>query len=123
MGKRDEHDAVDAPAKAEAPTELMTVQELAAKHGQTQPTPVPGDSPFRSEHLVADVRHGWQHHTHFVGGPVRLSDADYLAAIEAAKDGKVHAPANRRSAEHEAMKQKSRDEAKALAEAAAKKGR
>ncbi len=116
MGKHDERET-PTEAKVEA-KELLTVAELAEKHGQTQATPVPGDSPFKSDHLVADVRHGWAQHKHFVGGEVRLSDSDYLAAIEAARDGKTHAPAYKCSREREEAKAKSRAEAK---EAEAKK--
>lgn len=119
MGKHDDKEAPAEP-KVEA-TELLTVSQLAEKHGQTQTVHVAGDTPFKSDHLVADVRHGWAHHTHFVGGEVRLTDAEYLAALEAAREGKTHAPAYKRSREHDEAKAKSRAEAKAKAEAEAKK--
>lgn len=85
------------------------VSDLAVKHGHTfhkqgkdgklYPT-VPGhDSPFKAEHLQADVLHGWTKHENHTSEQVLLTDEDYLAAIEAGKVGKTHAPANKRAAE------------------------
>ncbi len=130
MGKNDQKQAEQAAPKEAAPEQpaaapaeqLKTVAELAVKHGHTfhsvgkdgklYPT-VPGhDSVFKQEHLQCDVLHGWTKHERHTSEDVRLSDADYLAAIDAAKAGKTHAPANKRTAEEAAKKQASRDAAK-----------
>lgn len=86
--------------------QAMTVSELAVKHGHTfhrpgkdgkmYPTVPAHDSPFKAEHAQADVLHGWTKHERKVHEPVRLSDEDYLAALEAAKSGKTYGPANMR---------------------------
>lgn len=105
-----------------APAQLTSVSELAKKHGHTfhamakdgklYPT-VPGhDSVFKTAHLLADVLHGWTKHETHTSEPVTMSDEDYLAAVEAAKAGKTHAPANKRTAEQAAKAQASRDAAK-----------
>lgn len=73
---------------------LLTLDALALKHGQTQRAPIAGDSPFTADHLVAEQLHGWSHHALYVG-EVLLSDEDYLAAIEAAKEGKRHFAADK----------------------------
>lgn len=95
-----------------------TLFELANRNGQLF---VPNqkfhsvdahESPFKATHQVADVRHGWTLHEKTVHQNVTLSDADYLSALDAAKKGKTHAPANFRSAEHEARKQANREAAK-----------
>lgn len=98
MGRRQQEDEAqsigEAPAEAEASkVEALTVEKLAAKHGQLQPAPIAGDSPFSAAHAVADLLHGWAHHKLYVGGEVTMSDADYLAALEAAAQGKTHAAA------------------------------
>jgi hypothetical protein len=94
---------------AEQPSDVlqnMTVAELAMKHGHTfhrrgkdgkmYPT-VPGhDSIFKRAHAIADVLHGWTKHERRVHQPVRLSGADYAAAISAAAKGQTHGPANMR---------------------------
>lgn len=124
MGKNDQkHAEQPAPAQEAAPAaQLQTVSELAVKHGQTfhrlgkdgnlYPTVPAHDSVFNQFHLQADVLHGWTKSERHTSIAVRLSDDDYLAAIEAAKTGKTHAPANKRSAEEAAQKQASRDAAK-----------
>lgn len=86
---------------------LLTVSELAVKHGLTFHRPgkdgklvqtVPGsDSVYKTEHLQADVLHGWTKSEAKTSVAVELSDDDYLAAIAAAKTGKTHAPANKRA--------------------------
>ena len=88
-----------------------TVAELALKHGHTfyrqgrdgilRPTMPAHDSPFKAEHAQADVLHGWTLFSSHTSEEVRLSDEDYLAAIEAAKSGKVHGPANKRAGKGE----------------------
>jgi hypothetical protein len=82
---------------------LLTVSELAKKHGQWTAVNagIDGVTPFSAKHLVAAVRHGWNHFALQHGDEeVRLSDSDYLAALEAAHHGKVCHGANRRA--HEA---------------------
>ena len=82
-----------------------TLAELAERHGQdfTFLTSegkrvrqvVPDADPFRTQHMMASTAHGWIPYEHN-WGLVRLSDDDYLNALEAAKNGRVHAPANKR---------------------------
>lgn len=51
---------------------------------------------YKTDHSVAAVRHGWNwYEKHY--GPVELSEEDYLEALEFAKIGEVHEPANRRN--------------------------
>ncbi len=97
----------ETPAVSAAPS--LTLPALAVKHGQTfhrlgkdgqlYPTVPAHDSTFKRDHLLADVLHGWTKHETHTSEAVSLSDDDYLAAIEAAKTGKTHAPANKRAAE------------------------
>lgn len=122
MGKNEAKPAEQPAEKQEKAAELPTVSELAAKHGHTfhklgkdgkqYPSVWAHDSVFKQEHLQADVLHGWSKYEHHASESVRLSDEDYLAAIAAAKTGKTHAPANKRTAEEAAQKQASRDAAK-----------
>lgn len=96
-----------SPAISSPAVVLPTVNELAVKHGHTfhrrakdgqlYPTVPAHDSVFKRWHLVADVLNGWTKESNKGGDPTRLSDADYLAAIEAAKLGKKHSPACRRA--------------------------
>lgn len=119
---KSEQKQVEQPTEAAPEPTLLSVSELAKKHGNTfhkagkdgalYPTVWAHDSVFKQEHLQADVLHGWTKHEFHSSEPVCLSDADYLAAIEAAKKGKTHAPANKRTAEEAAKKQASRDAAK-----------
>lgn len=114
--------AKNAPTEEKATDQpLSKLSALALKHGKTfhrvgkdgqyYPT-VPGhDSPLTQEHLQADVLHGWTKHERQTSEDVLLSDADYLAALEAAKLGKTHAPANKRTAEEADKAQASRDAA------------
>jgi hypothetical protein len=107
----------------EAPSaQLFTLAELAkmnghtfhklGKDGELYPAVPSHDSVFKATHLQADALHGWSKHEHHTSELVRLSGEDYVAAIEAAKMGKTHAPANKRSADEAAKKQASRDAAK-----------
>lgn len=95
--------------KQEQPQEPVdTLYNLAVRNGQTfhrrgkdgnlYPTVPSHDSVLKAEHLQADVLHGWTLHERHTSETVVLSDANYLAAIEAAKAGKTHAPANKRAA-------------------------
>lgn len=124
MGKNEQKSAElpQEPKEVAAPAPLQTVVKLAVKHGHTfhrvgkdgnlYPT-VPGhDSPYKQEYMQADVLHGWTKSERHTSEAVCLSDEDYLAAIEAGKLGKTHAPANKRTAEEAAKAQASRDAAK-----------
>lgn len=93
-------------AQTSAPVD--TLIKLAVRHGQTfhragadgnlYPTVPAHDSVLRAAHLQADVLHGWTKHERHTSEAVLLTDSDYLSAIEAAKTGKTHAPANKRAA-------------------------
>jgi hypothetical protein len=102
MGKNDpkpQDETTAAPAVIPAPAPdvaPLTVAELAEKHGHSNPAPVQGDTPFTPLHLLADSLNGWTRHKAYKSEDVTLSDADYLAAIEAAKNGVAHSPANKR---------------------------
>lgn len=99
----------EALKEAAPSTELQAVSELAVKHGQTfhkrtkkgelVRTVHEHDSVFKRDHLVADVRHGWTKSERAESQTVKLSDDDYLAAIEAGKKGTTHAPAMKRKEE------------------------
>jgi hypothetical protein len=86
-----EEQQVSAPA-----AELLTVADLAEKHGHAYTPVVEGDTRFSRSHLGADAAHGWTRHKAFKSEDVKLSAADYLAAIAAFDKGEVHAPANKR---------------------------
>jgi hypothetical protein len=85
--------------------EVFTLAELAERHGQTfsfltregkkVTQVIPDSDPYRLDHMLACTAHGWIPHEHHYG-LVKLSDDDYLKALEAAKNGRVHAPANKR---------------------------
>lgn len=83
-----------AEPKEEA--KLFKLSELAKRHGMIHPIAVADDRPFKTPHLLAENKHGWLRHEHNTGSELELSDADYLAALEAAGKGSVHAPANKR---------------------------
>ena len=44
-------------------------------------------------HNVAATRHGWAVHRHHAGAPIKLSRADYDAALVAAEQNRTHTPA------------------------------
>ncbi len=78
---------------------LLTVTELAKKHGQIKPFNASlGATPFTSKHRVAAVRHGWNGHANKTNKQPRMTDEDYLQALDEAHAGKVHEPANKRQA-------------------------
>jgi hypothetical protein len=79
---------------SENPETLLTVEELANKHGQRIPRTTSEDTTFSAAHLNAAVRHGWGREAHHSGAPVRMSSADYLNALAAARAGRVHPPVN-----------------------------
>lgn len=88
---------VDMPEAQEASplAPVSTLAELAKRHAQLQAAPIAGDHPYKADHVVADTMHGWTFHKLYVGTDVTLSDADYLAALEAARTGKRHAAADK----------------------------
>lgn len=74
-----------APKKAEH----RTVDELAKALGEfRQPGPYEEGSGFSARHAAAAQLHGWALHAHHAGEPMRLSEADYRAALEAASPAK-----------------------------------
>lgn len=109
MGRKDPIDETSVPAESAAPSEqTFALLELAQRHGlviafdKTQhrfQAIDQHDAPYKADHLVADVRHGWKLSESRTHEAVKLSDADYLAAVEAAKLGKTHGPANKRASE------------------------
>jgi hypothetical protein len=82
--------AIAAPDAAPPPAPLLTAAEHAQNHGHTRKPRVKGDSTFTGAHMVADVVHGWSRHLYYKGEHAKLSSADYLSALEAAKAGKSH---------------------------------
>jgi hypothetical protein len=103
MAKNEKQDTM---AQDSAPVD--TLMNLAIRNGNTfhrigrdggmYPTVPAHDSVLKAVHLQADVLHGWTKHERHTSESVLLSDTDYLAALEAAKTGKTHAPANKRAA-------------------------
>ena len=74
---------------------VLSLADLAKKHGQLRAVnPDLEDSPLSPEHMAAAVLHGWNAFAFFKGGQVMLSDADYLAALEAVGKGEAHGPAD-----------------------------
>jgi len=77
-----------------------TVDEWRARH-----FPADARGPHRElhRHAAAEARHRWTHAAHHLGKPVRLSERDYLDALEAgartkaeciaAKAPRIHEPA------------------------------
>ena len=49
------------------------------------------------QHAVADVNCGWRQHQHDANEPFQLTEADYLAALEAAEAPPYKPPAGARS--------------------------
>ncbi len=90
------YEDTDVQPVTEAAPQLLTVTELADKHGQTYKSVVGGETSFTRSHLGADAAHGWQRHMAYKSQAVRLSDADYLSALAAFDKGETHAPANKR---------------------------
>jgi hypothetical protein len=81
-----------SPSSSVAPSLVFTVSELAKRHGQIQGA-MAGENPMSAAHQSAAVLNAWAKTAHEQGEEVKLSDADYLAAIEAAKLGASYAPA------------------------------
>lgn len=78
------------------PSQLLTVAELAEKHGQTHTPVVDGDTRFSRTHLGADAAHGWTRHKAFKSEDVRLTDADYLGALASFEVGATNYVADKR---------------------------
>lgn len=96
---KDFSDEMKAEPAMEVPTEAtvsasseLTLTDLAKKHGHFLKLGIDGsgDPPFSPHHLAASVHNKWSVQEHTTGQEVKLSDAAYLAAIEAAKN---HVPA------------------------------
>lgn len=66
--------------------ELLPVTKLAKKHGQAIGSPT-RDEAFRAPHMAAAVLNGWNAYERLLGEQPKLTDAVYLAALEAAKKG------------------------------------
>jgi hypothetical protein len=90
---------IEAPKKkrqaAAEPAPEFTPDELATKHAQKRPAMI-GDPPYSADHLVADVLNGWTRFERTVGTAPKLTEAAYLEALEAAKQGKACDAANKR---------------------------
>lgn len=77
-----------SPEIASRPAETdLSLTDLAKKHGHFLKLGIDGsgDPPFSPHHLAASVHNKWSVQEHTTGQEVKLSDAAYLAAIEAAK--------------------------------------
>jgi hypothetical protein len=72
--------------------ELFTLKELAARHNQLAPKALDGCA-YKADHACAAVHHKWVIYDYHSASPLKLSDSDYLAALEAAKLNLTHAPA------------------------------
>src|SRR5688572_11540260 len=97
---RGEPVAVDALARTEPinppapPKDLPTVYELAQSHGHIQTAPRAAKLEPRDPSTItiqdprfaaASALHGWQSHEYHAGEPLRLSEEDYMLALEAAE--------------------------------------
>lgn len=69
----------------------LTLKQLAAKHNMYAPRAIDGCE-FKAPHAAASAMHGWRRYEYHYGD-FMLSDADYLAALEAAAANSVHLPA------------------------------
>lgn len=69
---------------------MLTLHELAEKHGQIAPVDPDGGHPYKWPHRIAALVHGWTNHAiHYADHPIMLSDDDYLATIELAESGSI----------------------------------
>lgn len=76
--------------------ERLTPEQWARRKGLFVEARAPNESHFHWSHAAAEALHGWASHTHHAGGPMRLSEADYdaaLAAVQAEGNPKAHKPA------------------------------
>lgn len=101
MAKRNEEAPEETPLevpKVSQLPDLKTPSQHAASLGLIRQVREDlGDSPYSPDHLGADVLNGWSRLQSYTGEQPKIYQADYKAALEAAKGGKDHAPANFRS--------------------------
>ncbi len=81
----------DKPEPKAPKAELLSPSDWAKRKGHLKSEDVPvnevlGTGPHYSwQHACADAAHGWSHHAyHYQAEPLLLSEADYMAAIDAA---------------------------------------
>lgn len=75
---------------------LFTLDELAEKAGQLA-KPAPDGGKYLWRHRVAETMHGWYAYAyHYADKPIRMSEADYKAALDAVDTGTPHEPAVRK---------------------------
>ena len=94
--KKNEREAATAAPAVSSSAEKRTPEEWAGVCGQRRPktfeetvTTVNGKpfdvvGPYLWEHEAAAVLHGWALHAHHAGEPIKLTRADYEAALKAA---------------------------------------
>lgn len=75
--------------------ELKTPQQWAELTGNVQNVAVKGDTPYTAAHLTADVLHGWTLYANSYGEEVKLTKSDYVAAVDASKQGIVFETASK----------------------------
>ena len=89
-------DIAPSEAPKAASVELVTVDNLSIRTGNRlklnghNPNNVKGVGPM---HRCADTLHGWTEHKHHQSESMKLSEADYLAALKAAGNYETHTPA------------------------------
>lgn len=71
-------------------TKLSKITGNRMKASRHHTNPIKGPN---SAHAMADAQHGWTHHKYHYASEVELTEADYLAALEAAGQLEIHAPA------------------------------
>lgn len=79
-----------------AEAQLMTLIELAKKHGHYRASPVAEDPPFSADHLVAQTLNGWLAYERNTGELIKMEEAEYLDAIAQAKLGVASEFVNKR---------------------------
>lgn len=79
-----------------ADTKLMTLIELAKKHGHYRAAPVAEDPPFSADHLVAQTINGWLAYELNTGEAIQMEESEYLDAISQAKLGLASEFVNKR---------------------------
>lgn len=82
------------PDGAATPAELLTPEQWARRKDLFVQAKFAGqDSHFHWTHAAAAALHGWAAHAHHAGEPIRLSEADYdaaLAAVQGEGNPKAH---------------------------------
>jgi hypothetical protein len=97
-----ETEAAEEPIAELPAADVFDLVSLAKKKGHYKTAPIKEDSPMSAAHAVADVLNGWSRHERLTGQVLQLSEANYEAAIEAAKQGKPFAAASLRPKKGEA---------------------